>query len=101
MDPLKNKTIFLSREKNKASHFINSLERRGAHIIPAPLTTFEYWKKKENKGLLENISKYDWIIFTSINGVHFFFQTLSDYGYSKTIFKKNRTLFGAVGKKTN
>lgn len=101
MDSLKNKTIFLSREKNKAKLFIDELDNLGANVIPVPLTTFEHWKIKENKTLLDHISKYDWIIFTSINGVHFFFQTLKEFGYTISILKQNKALrFGTVGTKT-
>lgn len=96
-----NETIFLSRDKNKATNFIKQFEQLGGRVIAAPLISFTQWKRDENKSIIEKIDQYDWIIFTSINGVHFFFKTCEEYGLSVDDLKKySHIRYGAVGTKT-
>jgi uroporphyrinogen-III synthase len=91
MLPLKNKTVLITRSANQTKDFIKKLNQFGANTISLPLI--------ENKAINQNelIKKvnqnnYDWIIFTSVNAVSFFFETV----LPESITAK----FAVVGSKT-
>ena len=84
------KTIVVTRPKDQALEFIRILEADGGNVISFP--TIEITPPKSYKSLdkaINNIEQYDWIIFTSVNGVHCFFNRLKHLG------KDIRTLHGA------
>jgi uroporphyrinogen-III synthase len=62
-----------------------------------PLLSFQYNKDTNESTYLARLDQYDWIIFTSKNGVDFFFYTLKSYGESLKDFKGK---IAAVGEKT-
>ena len=75
--PLFGKKIIVTRAREQASEFANLLEEFGAFVIQFPTIKISppsdpYPLKKAVK----NLEQYDWIIFTSVNGVKFFFDTL-------------------------
>ena len=79
--PLFGKRIVITRARAQASGLVSKLARLGAQCIeipaikiapPADITPL--------KKSIINIDNYDWLVFTSVNGVKFFFDTLFDMG---------------------
>jgi uroporphyrinogen-III synthase len=91
MLPLKNKTILITRSANQVEEFINKLKELGANTITLPLIENTAINKGE---LIEKVNKnnYDWLIFTSVNAVRFFFDSvLADTISSKIAVVGNKT----------
>ena len=79
--PLFGKKIVITRARAQASSLVSKLSRLGAQCIEIPTIKIAppediYPLKKS----IENIYIYDWLVFTSVNGVKFFFDTLFDMG---------------------
>lgn len=91
MQPLKNKTVLVTRSKEQAFSFIAILKSLGAKTIALPLIKNSAINQKELKTVF-NSENYNWIIFTSPNAVNFFFKVINP----KTIKCK----IAVVGSKT-
>jgi len=79
--PLMGKRIVVTRARKQASHLVKRLSELGAECIEFP--TIEIipphdWKPLDQA--LAELSAYDWIIYTSVNGVDHFFQRLFAMG---------------------
>lgn len=80
--PLFGKRIAITRTRKQASHLSKVLDERGAQVYEIPTIVIEE-PSDEYKSMdeaLDKISTYDWIIFTSQNGVEHFFQRLYSKG---------------------
>jgi len=79
--PLFGKKIVITRARAQASGLVSTLSKLGAQCIEIP--TIQIIPPEDIgplKKSIENIHHYDWLIFTSVNGVNFFFETLFDMG---------------------
>jgi len=97
--PLFGKTILVTRAREQASDFRALLEERGARCLEFP--TIEVvpppsWEALDRA--LKNIDRYQWVIFTSVNGVRFLFQRLQALGEDVRALRGIR--LGAIGPKT-
>lgn len=75
--PLMGKKIIVTRARSQASDLVGSLSDLGADCIEFP--TIKICAAEDSQPLdeaIDNISKYNWLIFTSVNGVKFFFERL-------------------------
>ncbi len=75
--PLFGKKIIVTRAREQASSLVEILEEEGAYVIEFPvieITEPEDYSELDNA--IKNIKKYNWIIFTSVNGVKFFLNRL-------------------------
>jgi uroporphyrinogen III methyltransferase / synthase len=75
--PLLGKTIVVTRSREQASDLVFSLSGLGAECLECP--TIEVVPTDDPKPLenaIDRLSNYDWLIFTSVNGVRFFFERL-------------------------
>jgi uroporphyrinogen III methyltransferase/synthase len=97
--PLFGKRIVVTRAREQASDFVARLSELGAECVEFP--TIEVipplsWKELDRT--IENLESYQWLVFTSVNGVRYFFDRLQDSG------KDARNLKGisiaAIGPKT-
>jgi uroporphyrinogen III methyltransferase/synthase len=73
--PLSGKRILITRARDQAGVFTSGLKDLGAEVIELP--TIEIVPPISWKGLdraIDQIASYDWFIFTSANGVNFFWQ---------------------------
>ena len=71
--PLTGKTIVVTRAKEQAGPFVDSLEQAGARVIPFP--TIEIGVPKRLRAIdkaLGTLKKYNYLVFTSVNGVNAF-----------------------------
>lgn len=79
--PLFGKKIVITRARAQASSMVSELTRLGAHCIEIPTIKIEPPKDLNPlKSAIDNVKKYDWLVFTSVNGVKYFFDTLFDMG---------------------
>ena len=97
--PLFGKTVVVTRAREQASVFRVLLEEKGAQCLEFP--TIEVvpptnWDLVDQA--IHHIDQYDWVIFTSINGVRFFFQRLKEKGRDLRVLHRAR--IGAIGPKT-
>lgn len=75
--PLSGKRILITRAREQSAEFATKLRKLGAEVIEFP--TIEILPPLSRKGLdlaMDKLKSYDWIIFTSANGVNFFWQRL-------------------------
>ncbi|MGQ9647299.1 MAG: uroporphyrinogen-III synthase [Thermodesulfobacteriota bacterium] len=73
--PLAGKKILITRARDQAAVFASTLKDLGAEVVELP--TIEIvppvsWKRLDRA--IDQIASYDWLIFTSVNGVNFFWQ---------------------------
>jgi uroporphyrinogen-III synthase len=74
-DPLAGKRIVLTRHSEGASRLGLRLRALGAEIFELPLIEMEYAVDVEKaEDVFAEFGQYEWIIFTSRNGVSFFFK---------------------------
>lgn len=79
--PLFGRRIVVTRAREQQSAFAELLERYGAEVLECPTIAIlppEDWTDLDEA--LDRISSYHWLIFTSVNGVHFFLQRLRERG---------------------
>jgi len=79
--PLAGRKILITRARDQAAVFASSLKDLGAEVIELP--TIEIVPPASWKGLdraIDQLGSYDWLIFTSANGVNFFWQRLKERG---------------------
>ena len=97
--PLFGKTVVVTRAREQASDFRILLEGKGAQCLEFP--TIEVvppasWGPLDEA--IRNLGLYNWLIFTSVNGVRFFLQRLQEYGEDVRALHGIR--LGAIGPKT-
>jgi uroporphyrinogen III methyltransferase/synthase len=78
---VRGKRILITRARNQSSGFAAGLRNLGAEVIEYP--TIEIlpppsWNQLDRA--IDQLESYDWIIFTSANGVNFFWQRLTNKG---------------------
>ena len=98
--PLMGKKIVVTRAREQASELVKGLSELGAECIEYPLIKIV---PIENNPLLDqsinNLSSYDWLIFTSVNSVSIFFKALlSKNGQDARSLSKIKT--AAIGPAT-
>ena len=97
--PLFGKTVVVTRAREQASEFRSLLESRGARCLEFP--TIEVVKPSSwapLDGAIDGLEDYAWLIFTSVNGVRFFFHRLEERG--KDVRSLHGLRLGAIGPKT-
>lgn len=79
--PLIGRTIVITRARAQAADFAAALERLGARVVACP--TIEIVEPESYELLDQSIASldsYDWLIFTSVNGVDHFLRRLEAGG---------------------
>jgi len=97
--PLFGKRIVVTRAREQASNFRKRLALLGAECIEFPTIEIippERWGPVDQA--IERIEKYDWLIFTSVNGVKFFLERLGTFG--KDVRDLHGLKIAAIGPKT-
>jgi uroporphyrinogen III methyltransferase / synthase len=77
--PLRGKTVLLTRPRMQSEDMTRQLEAVGATVVHCP--TIEVlpphsWVQLDAS--IRRIKEYDWVVFTSTNGVRFFFDRLGE-----------------------
>jgi len=97
--PLLGKRIIVTRARQQASDLSSRLLDLGAECLEFP--TIKVVSADDTVPLddaVQNLSAYDWIIFTSVNGVKFFFDHL--FGSDKDVRALNHLHTAAIGPAT-
>lgn len=96
---LKGRTIVITRARAQSAKFAAELENFGARVICCP--TIEI-VEPDSYALLdeavENLYGYDWLIFTSVNGVDYFLRRLEARGHQPSELDELRVC--AIGEAT-
>src|SRR4030095_10935324 len=98
-EPLTGKTVVITRAASQASDFSAVLEHYGATVVICP--TIEISDPESYDRLdeaIDHLYGYDWIIFTSVNGVDFFLHRLLSRG--KTVDELDELKTCAIGEAT-
>jgi uroporphyrinogen III methyltransferase/synthase len=97
--PLFGRRIVVTRAREQASGFMAGLTELGAECIAFP--TIEVCPPRSWEGLdtaIQSLEDYQWLLFTSVNGVKYFFQRLE--GLGKDVRDLKGIKIGAIGPKT-
>lgn len=79
--PLLGKTVVVTRARAQASDLVDRLSELGAECLECP--TIKVVPPEDRSALdaaMDNLGTYDWLVFTSVNGVSFFFERLFERG---------------------
>lgn len=97
--PLFGKRILVTRSREQASELTKLLKEYGAAVIEFPvIKIIPPSNFKELDKAISHLDTYDWIIFTSINGVKSFFNRLKDT--EKDIRELRGIKIAAIGPET-
>jgi uroporphyrinogen III methyltransferase/synthase len=91
--------VLITRAREQASDFKVLLEELGARCIEFPtigICAPPSWEPLD--GAIRNLAEYDWVIFTSVNGVRYFIERLLSAGRDARELKGVR--IAAIGPKT-
>ena len=75
--PLAGRTVVITRAQSQAEEFVHELEALGAEVSLCPtieISPLESYELLDEA--IEHLYGYDWLIFTSVNGVEHFFARL-------------------------
>jgi len=79
--PLFGKGIVITRPEEQSEEFSSLLREEGAKVIPFPTIKIVPPDRFEDLDqAIKNIERYEWIVFTSANGVKFFFDRFRELG---------------------
>jgi uroporphyrinogen III methyltransferase/synthase len=98
--PLFGRKIVITRTLEQAPEFARLLEASGAEVLSFPTIQIlppADWVATDRA--LEELTSYDWLLFTSVNGVSAFFNRLKTRGMDVRELKGIR--IGAIGPKTS
>jgi uroporphyrinogen-III synthase len=95
--PLAGREILVTRERITAEGMADIIKQFGGIPRIVPLISFKPFQDENESTYLERLKSYEWIFFTSKNGVHFFFQKLKEHCLS---LEGSGIKFAAVGEKT-
>jgi uroporphyrinogen-III synthase len=97
--PLSGKRIAVTRAREQASELSGKLSELGAAVVELPLIQISKEIDKETLAdVLSELGSYDWIVFTSANGVRFFFEEF--YRIFEDVRALGMLRFASVGETT-
>jgi uroporphyrinogen III methyltransferase/synthase len=97
--PLFGKRIVVTRAREQASSFLAGLFELGAECIEFPtIETIPPKDWKQMDDAIKSLDDYHWVLFTSVNGVKYFFERLKAAGKDARDLKGVKV--GAIGAKT-
>ena len=75
--PLFGRRVAVTRAREQAGELRRRLEALGAEVVELPLLEIRPYRDRETTvDVMTELGKYDWIVFTSANGVRHFFDLL-------------------------
>lgn len=91
--------VVITRSVTASETFAKQLESLGLHTLYCPSIAFtKNLSSEQVKKYLSDIPSYDWILFSSSNGVKFFIDSLQEVGGNISLLKNIK--IAAVGQKT-
>ena len=79
---LAGRTVVITRAQTQADEFVAELEKFGADVMVCPtieISALDSYELLDEA--IEHLYGYDWLIFTSVNGVDYFFGRLGTCGH--------------------
>ncbi len=92
------KKILITRTRKQAGTLKELLREEGALVLEVPVIEIKPLFEEHLKERLKKVSEYDWIIFTSQNGVEIFFKKLFEAGFDSRAL--GRVKIAVIGKAT-
>jgi uroporphyrinogen III methyltransferase / synthase len=97
--PLFGERVLVARAPHQAQGTVSALRKMGASALVAPaIEICPLGLTPELEQAIRNLESYDWVIFTSENGVSSFFAALGEAGRDARAFGQSRIM--AIGPKT-
>jgi len=97
--PLFGKHVLVTRAQEQAGDFVAVLRQAGAAAVEQPTIRIEATADPASlEKAVEEADEYDWVLFTSVNGVRHFFEVLKQQGGDARRFGAAR--IGAIGPAT-
>ncbi len=85
--PMLGKGVVVTRAREQASGLVNILRGHGACVHEFPTISVEHLDDyNEVETAIMQLARYRWVVFTSVNGVKFFWEQLSEIGLDARIF---------------
>ncbi|MCG3162011.1 MAG: Porphobilinogen deaminase [Acidobacteria bacterium] len=97
--PLAGRRVIVTRAIKQSGEMTRALEHLGAEVIACPTIEIREpsnWAQLDRA--LIHLSWYDWLVFTSANGVEYFLRRLDQLGHGRAELMPHRVC--AVGRKT-
>ncbi|GAB3050113.1 uroporphyrinogen-III synthase [Virgibacillus ainsalahensis] len=95
---LHGKKILITREEKQAKEFAKKVLQYNGIPVEVPLLKISCMDRDENKQILQGLNNYEWIFFTSSNGVDCFFQLAEKHLIDTKIIRDKKV--AVVGHKT-
>jgi hydroxymethylbilane synthase len=97
--PLAGRRVIVTRAVKQSGDMTRTLEQLGAEVISCPTIEIREptnWAQLDRA--LIHLSWYDWLVFTSANGVEYFLRRLDELGHGRAELTPHKVC--AVGRKT-
>lgn len=97
--PLAGRKVIVTRSPKQSGEMVRFLEKLGAEVIACPTIEIKApasWEQMDSA--LAKLSWFDWLAFTSANGVEFFLRRLDETGHGRAELMAHKVC--AVGRKT-
>lgn len=97
--PLAGRTVVITRALSQADNFAAELQKYGAEVVLCPtieICPLDNYERLDEA--IDHLYGYDWLIFTSVNGVDYFFQRLKARGRNTSDIDELRVC--AIGEAT-
>lgn len=95
---LQGKTVLVTRERKQAKEFAEKIVNAGGKPVVVPLLKIECQKHPRSDHIFKQLEYYDWLFFTSSNGVECFLKLSKEYGIHVNDLATKK--IAAVGHKT-
>ena len=77
---LENRTILITRSQSQSPEFRHLLEHEGARVLEIPTIEIRPRPSLELDVAIENLDRYQWLMFTSVHGVQIFMERAKELG---------------------
>src|SRR5690625_4844211 len=96
--PLAGKSVLVTRAKEQAFELSTLIKKYGGTAIEIPLIAFKALREERIDRAIHQITSYNWLIFTSVNGVHFFMRRYEEIFHHFSL--PNSISIALVGERT-
>lgn len=98
--PLVGQTVLVTRPEHQASDLVEKLRELGANVLCQPAIEISEpldWSPVDR--VIRRLPEFDWLVFSSSNGVRYFFERLSALGFD--LRRVARAKLAAIGPATS
>ncbi|MFA1822529.1 uroporphyrinogen-III synthase [Virgibacillus oceani] len=95
---LHEKNILITREEQQGKQFAAKIRACQGNPVEVPLLKISCKEHQKNQAVFQQLASYQWIFFTSANGVRCFFQLAKDYQVNTNVLETVN--IAVVGRKT-